>query len=189
MKLIIGLGNPGNKYDGTRHNIGFDVIDRFLSKHQLKMTDQKFRADFTTWNYKGERIYLMKPFTFMNLSGEAVLPLMSYFGIGMDEIVVIYDDLDLEPGRIRLRQNGSAGGHNGMKSIIEMLGDQRFNRIKVGIGRPEGGWKVVDHVLAPFKTDDRIIIDETIDRVVEAIEHWLEHDDFLSTMNIFNQKQ
>ncbi|MGX7074791.1 aminoacyl-tRNA hydrolase [Globicatella sanguinis] len=188
MKLIIGLGNPGNKYDGTRHNIGFDVVDRFLDKHSLSMTDQKFRADYTSWHHNGERIYFMKPYTYMNLSGEAVLPLMSYFGIGMEDILVIYDDLDLEPGRIRLRRNGSSGGHNGMKSIIEMLGSQEFNRIKVGIGRPSGGWKVVDHVLAPFSPEDRVTIDATIDRVVEAIEHWIEHDDFSATMNIYNQK-
>lgn len=188
MKLIIGLGNPGNKYDGTRHNVGFDVIDRFLEGKQLTMTDQKFRADYTTWNYQGERIYLMKPYTYMNVSGEAVLPFMSYFGVGMDDIVVVYDDLDLEPGRIRLRQNGSSGGHNGMKSIIEMLGSQEFNRIKIGIGRPQGGWKVVDHVLAPFGDDERILIDESIDKSVLALENWVEQDNFSLTMNKFNQR-
>lgn len=188
MKLIVGLGNPGNKYDGTRHNIGFDVIDQFLKKHMIPIKDQKFRADYASWHVKGETIYFLKPFTYMNLSGEAVLPFMSYFGIGMEDILVVYDDLDLEPGRIRLRQNGSSGGHNGVKSIIEMLGSQEFNRIKVGIGRPKGGWKVIDHVLAPFDMDERIMIDQAIDKAVEAIEHWITQQDFILTMNEYNKK-
>ncbi|HFI0463286.1 TPA: aminoacyl-tRNA hydrolase [Streptococcus suis] len=188
MKLIIGLGNPGNKYDHTRHNVGFDVIDAFLSKEGLGMTDQKFRADYTVWHYQGEKIYFLKPYTYMNLSGEAVLPFMSYFGIGMEDIVVVYDDLDLEPGRIRLRQTGSSGGHNGIKSIIEMLGSQDFNRIKVGIGRPQGGWKVTDHVLAPFGPDERITIDQAIDKAVLALKDWITSGDFLQTMNTYNQR-
>lgn len=188
MKLIIGLGNPGSQYEGTRHNVGFDLVDAFLKKQGLSMTDQKFRADFTVWHHQGEKIYFLKPYTYMNLSGEAVLPFMSYFGIGMEDILVVYDDLDLEPGRIRLRQAGSSGGHNGIKSIIEMLGSQDFKRIKIGIGRPQGGWKVKDHVLAPFHLDDRISIDLAIERAIEAIEYWIEQDNFVLTMNQYNQK-
>lgn len=188
MKLIVGLGNPGSKYDKTRHNVGFDVVDAFLNKEGLTMSDQKFRADYCQWQYKGEKIYFLKPYTYMNLSGEAVLSFMSYFGIGMEDMLVVYDDLDLEPGRIRLRQNGSSGGHNGMKSIMEMLGSQEFNRIKVGIGRPQGGWKVTDHVLAPFGPDERITIDLAVDKTCQAIHHWIETDDFVATMNQFNQR-
>ncbi|MBD3948637.1 aminoacyl-tRNA hydrolase [Tuanshanicoccus lijuaniae] len=188
MKLIIGLGNPGERYAHTRHNVGFDAVDAFLEKHQLTMTDEKFRADYCVWHHKGERIYFMKPYTYMNLSGEALLPFMTYFGIGMEDILVIYDDLDLNLGRIRLRQNGSSGGHNGMKSIIEMLGSQSFNRIKVGIGRPKPGWKVVDHVLHVFDEDDSSLVHQAIDKTVAAVEHWIEHDDFSLTMNQYNQK-
>lgn len=189
MKLVIGLGNPGQRYDGTRHNVGFDVIDRILDKHQLKMTDQKFRADYTVARIHGEKCLFVKPFTYMNLSGEALLPLMSYYGVGMEDILVVYDDMDLEPGRIRLRQVGSSGGHNGMKSIIEMLGDTAFNRIKVGVGRPQGGWKVVDHVLAPFQTDERIEVERAIDESVLAIEDWLSGQTFLEVMNTYNRKK
>ena len=104
MKLIIGLGNPGNRYDGTRHNIGFHVLDTLMKRHDLVMMDQKFRADYTIWRHPQDKVLLIKPFTYMNLSGEALLPFMSYYGIAMEDIVVVYDDLDLEPGRIRLRQ-------------------------------------------------------------------------------------
>lgn len=188
LKLIVGLGNPGEKYAHTRHNVGFDVIDALMQKHQLSTLEQKFRADYTVWRLQSERVYLVKPYTYMNLSGEAVLPLMSYFGVGMDDIVVVYDDMDLSPGKIRLRQSGSAGGHNGMKSIINMLGSNQFNRIRVGIGRPHDGWKVVDHVLAPFTSDERLLINQGIDQAVEALENWAKTGNFLKTMNEFNRK-
>lgn len=186
MKLIIGLGNPGSKYDRTRHNIGFDVIDELLRRHQLSMTDQKFRADFTVWHHPKGRVLLVKPYTYMNLSGEALLPLMSYYGVSLDDIVVVYDDLDLEPGKLRLRQKGSAGGHNGMKNIIHLLGDQHFNRIRVGIGRPQGGWKVVDHVLAPFNEEDRTQVDLGIQDAADGLEQWLDGASFLEVMNRYN---
>ncbi|MBG9988213.1 aminoacyl-tRNA hydrolase [Aerococcaceae bacterium DSM 111176] len=186
MKMIVGLGNPGNKYDGTKHNIGFDVIDEILRQENLTMDEEKFRADYTIWRHQGERILLVKPYTYMNLSGEAVLPLMSYYGVGQDDICVVYDDLDLKPGQIRLRQKGSAGGHNGMKSIIQMLGSQEFNRIRVGIGRPAGGWKVVDHVLAPFSKEDRDLVDVTVKEATDAIRHWIDTDDFIKSMNEYN---
>ena len=189
MKLVIGLGNPGERYDKTRHNIGFDVIDTVLDKHGLKMTDQKFRADYTVAHIHGTKCLFVKPYTYMNLSGEALLPLMSYYGIGMDDILVVYDDLDLELGRIRLRQTGNSGGHNGIKSIMEMLGDSEFKRIRVGIGRPTGGWKVVDHVLAPFNVEDRILVDAAIDEAANAIEAWLSGQTFLEVMNDFNRKK
>lgn len=189
MKLIIGLGNPGSKYEGTRHNIGFDVVDSLCRKHDISMTEQKFRADYTVWHYKGEKIILVKPYTYMNLSGEALLPLMSYYGVAMDEIVVVYDDLDLEPGRLRLRQNGSSGGHNGIKSVIQMLGDQEFNRIRVGIGRSKVGRKVVDHVLERFDLEERIDVDRAIDQAVDALEYWLDGHDFVEVMNQFNSRK
>ncbi|XJS10311.1 aminoacyl-tRNA hydrolase [Aerococcaceae bacterium WGS1372] len=186
MKLVIGLGNPGNKYKGSRHNVGFEVIDELLRRHQLSMTDQKFRSDFTVWHRSGEKTLLMKPFTYMNLSGEALVPMMSYYGIDLDDVLVIHDDLDLDPGRIRLRAKGSSGGQNGVKSIIELLGTKEFKRIKVGIGRPQGGWKVVDHVLSPFTAEDRIATDEAVNRAVDAVEAWLDGETFANIMNEFN---
>ncbi|MBG9982653.1 aminoacyl-tRNA hydrolase [Aerococcaceae bacterium DSM 111020] len=186
MKMIVGLGNPGNKYEGTRHNIGFDVIDYLVKSENLKLDETKFKADYTIWRHQGERVLLVKPFTYMNLSGEAVLPLMSYYGIGQDDLCVIYDDLDLEPGQLRLRQKGSAGGHNGMKSIMHLLDSQEFNRMRIGIGRPTGGWKVVDYVLAPFKKEEQSLVDTTISEAADAIKLWIETDDFNQVMNKFN---
>jgi aminoacyl-tRNA hydrolase len=186
MKLIVGLGNPGDKYQGTRHNVGFDVIDALARQEGLKLTDQKFRSDYTIWRVGDEKVLLVKPYTFMNLSGEAVLPLMSYYNISPDELVVVYDDLDLEPGKLRLRQSGSAGGHNGVKSIIEMLGTQDFKRVKIGIGRPQYGRKVVDHVLQRFDTDDRALIEQKIDQTTGLLRAWAKGETFVQLMNQYN---
>ena len=186
MKLIVGLGNPGDKYQGTRHNVGFDVIDALARQEGLKLTDQKFRSDYTIWRVGDEKVLLVKPYTFMNLSGEAVLPLMSYYNISPDELVVVYDDLDLEPGKLRLRQSGSAGGHNGVKSIIEMLGTQDFKRVKIGIGRPQYGRKVVDHVLQRFDTDERSLIEQKIDQTTDLLTAWAKGETFVQLMNQYN---
>ncbi|EFR31693.1 aminoacyl-tRNA hydrolase [Eremococcus coleocola] len=186
MKLFVGLGNPGEKYEATRHNVGFAVIDQFMQDHGLAMTKQKFRADYEIWHSPKEKVLLLKPFTYMNASGEAVLPIMSYYGIGMEDLVVVYDDLDLDPGRIRLRQKGSSGGHNGMKSIISILGSDQFNRIRVGIGRPHPGWKVVDHVLAPFDKTEQVLIDQAVGQAASALTDYLDNEDFIQTMNKFN---
>ena len=186
MKLIVGLGNPGDKYQGTRHNVGFDVIDALARQEGLQLTDQKFRSDYTIWRVGDEKVLLVKPYTFMNLSGEAVLPLMSYYNISPDELVVVYDDLDLEPGKLRLRQSGSAGGHNGVKSIIEMLGTQDFKRVKIGIGRPQYGRKVVDHVLQRFDTDDRALIEQKIDQTTDLLTAWAKGETFVQLMNQYN---
>lgn len=186
MRMIVGLGNPGAKYDGTKHNVGFDVIDALAKAEGIVIDRQKFQADYGIWHYQGEKFILLKPYTYMNLSGEAILPMMSYFGIGLDDILVVYDDLDLAVGQVRLRQKGSAGGHNGLKNIIHLLGSQEFNRIRIGIGRPAPGWKVVDHVLAPFNKEDRLLIDQAINRSVDAIIDWVNTGDFIKTMNRFN---
>lgn len=187
MKMIVGLGNPGERYEGTRHNIGFTTVDALMDQQHIQMTDQKFSADYTIWRHHGEKILIVKPYTYMNNSGEAVLQLMSYYGISSDDLVVIYDELDLEPGRIRLRTKGSAGGHRGMKSIIGLLGTQDFKRIRIGIGRPQYGWKVVDHVLAPFDKESRSSVDHATDKAVAALVDWAEGKSFLDIMNIYNQ--
>ena len=146
MKLIVGLGNPGKKYENTRHNTGFAVIDKTLAKLNVELDKNKFNADYTMINRNGEKIYILKPLTYMNLSGEAVAPFMKYFGIEPEDLVVVHDDLDLPVGKIRLRQSGSCGGQNGMRNIIDLLGDSNIKRIRVGIGK-DPLIPVVDYVL------------------------------------------
>ena len=188
MKLVVGLGNPGQRYDGTRHNVGFDVVDELVMRMGLKFTQQKFQADYIEVNHHGEKTIFLKPFTYMNLSGEAVLPMMSYFGVGLEDLLVIYDDLDISVGQLRLRPKGSAGGHNGMKNIIQMLGQDEFKRLKIGIGRPKPGWKVSDHVLAPFDKEDREVVQEAVHKAADAVEVWLEGQTFEEVMTQYNQK-
>ena len=185
MKMIVGLGNPGTKYIQTKHNIGFMVVDRMAAKYQAVFKKNSFEAEVAEFFYEGEKIVLVKPQTFMNESGRAVGPLMTYFGIYPEELVVVYDDLDLAIGKIRLRQKGSAGGHNGIKSIISHLNTNVFNRIKVGIGRPEGNKTVVQHVLSPFTKETQPLIEMSIDQSVAALEFILEGHSFVDTMNKF----
>ena len=143
MKLIIGLGNPGKEYENTRHNTGFMVLDRLSEKLNIEMTQNKFKGLYGKSKYKGEDVILLKPQTYMNLSGESVRQVMDFFKINQEDILVIYDDLDMPVGKLRLRQSGSAGGHNGIKNIILHTGSQNFNRIRVGIDRSKY-IKVVD---------------------------------------------
>ena len=132
MKMIVGLGNPGKKYEQTKHNVGFRVVDALAKEYEATFQKNPFEAQVATFFLNGEKIILVKPQTYMNDSGRAVGPLMTYLGVELTELVVVYDDLDLALGKIRLRQKGSAGGHNGMKSLISHLGSQTFNRIKIG---------------------------------------------------------
>lgn len=186
MKMIVGLGNPGKKYEKTKHNIGFMVVDALAKMHQTSFKGSAFEAEVATFFLNGEKILLVKPQTFMNESGRAVRPLMTYFGVYPEELVVVYDDLDLALGKIRLRQKGSAGGHNGIKSIIAHLNTTVFDRIKVGIDRPLPGRTVVDHVLSPFGKDDLPIVLGSIDQAVDASVDYLTNGDFIATMNRFN---
>lgn len=132
MKLIIGLGNPGKEYEHTHHNVGFATIDLLAEKWNIPLNQQKFNALYGMAHRPEGKVMLLKPLTYMNLSGEAVRPMMDYFDVDVEDIVVIYDDLDLEKGKLRLRQKGSAGGHNGIKSLIQHIGTQNFNRIRIG---------------------------------------------------------
>lgn len=186
-KMIVGLGNPGSKYDNTRHNIGFMSVDSFMKENDNMFAENKnFKAYITSIFSNGEKIYLIKPTTFMNNSGVAVRALLTYFNINIKDLVVIYDDLDMEVGKIRLREKGSAGGHNGIKSIISHLGTQEFNRIKIGIGRPKVGVSVINHVLGKFSTDERIIIDTSLLKVDDAVNFYLQSNDFEETMRKYN---
>lgn len=185
MKLIVGLGNPGKKYENTRHNTGFAVIDRTLAKLNVELDKNKFNADYTMINRNGENIYILKPLTYMNLSGEAVAPFMKYFGIEPEDLVVVHDDLDLPVGKIRLRQSGSCGGQNGMRNIIDLLGDSNIKRIRVGIGK-DPLIPVVDYVLGKTKKEDLEVYNQALDKASDALIYWLDHDDFSKVMSNFN---
>ncbi len=185
MKLIVGLGNPGKKYENTRHNTGFAVIDRTLAKLNVELDKNKFNADYTMINRNGEKIYILKPLTYMNLSGEAVVPFMKYFGIEPEDLVVVHDDLDLPVGKIRLRQSGSCGGQNGMRNIIDLLGDSNIKRIRVGIGK-DPLIPVVDYVLGKTKKEDLEVYNQALDKASDALIYWLDHDDFSKVMSNFN---
>ncbi|PYZ95461.1 aminoacyl-tRNA hydrolase [Alteribacter lacisalsi] len=185
MKLIVGLGNPGPKYDGTRHNVGFDVIDRCQDKLNISLSQNKFKGVYGSAGMGDQKIFLLKPLTYMNLSGESVVPLMNFYKMTAEDILVVYDDLDLAPGKIRLREKGGAGGHNGMKSLIQHLGTDRFKRIRVGVGRPDHGQAVTDHVLGRFAPDEREDVNTALEKAAEACEAWTK-EPFNQVMNQFN---
>uniref|UniRef100_UPI003F693D14 aminoacyl-tRNA hydrolase n=1 Tax=Streptococcus pluranimalium TaxID=82348 RepID=UPI003F693D14 len=186
-KLIVGLGNPGSKFDQTRHNIGFMAVDTIVKELDLTFTEDKtFKAYVTSDFINGEKVYFIKPTTFMNNSGIAVKALLTYYNIAIEDLIAIYDDLDMEVGKIRFRQKGSAGGHNGIKSIIAHIGTQEFDRIKIGIGRPQNGMTVINHVLGKFSPVEMIAIDNTLDKIDKAVNYYLENDDFEATMRRYN---
>lgn len=187
VKMIVGLGNPGSKYNDTKHNIGFMAVDRIVKKLDVNFTEDKnFKAEIGSDFINGEKIYFIKPTTFMNNSGIAVKALLTYYNISIKDMIIIYDDLDMEVGKIRFRQKGSAGGHNGIKSIIAHLGTQEFDRIKVGIGRPNGRMTVINHVLGKFDKNDEIMISNTLDKVDNAVKYYLQTNDFQKTMQKYN---
>ncbi|HER8219465.1 aminoacyl-tRNA hydrolase [Streptococcus pyogenes] len=187
VKMIVGLGNPGSKYEKTKHNIGFMAIDNIVKNLDVTFTDDKnFKAQIGSTFINHEKVYFVKPTTFMNNSGIAVKALLTYYNIDITDLIVIYDDLDMEVSKLRLRSKGSAGGHNGIKSIIAHIGTQEFNRIKVGIGRPLKGMTVINHVMGQFNTKDNIAISLTLDRVVNAVKFYLQENDFEKTMQKFN---
>ncbi|MBU9721995.1 MULTISPECIES: aminoacyl-tRNA hydrolase [Bacillaceae] len=185
MKLVVGLGNPGPKYDGTRHNIGFEVIDRLEESLNIPLDQSKFKGVYGFKRVGDEKLFLLKPLTYMNLSGESLVPLMNFYKIDKEDILVIYDDLDLPPGKIRLREKGSHGGHNGIRSIIAQLGTEEFKRIRVGIGRPVKGQAVPDYVLGKFHNDERVEVDGAVEKAVEAVETWTKSS-FKNVMNQYN---
>lgn len=183
MKLIVGLGNPGREYAMTRHNCGFRVIDAFADAAQVDIDKEQFHGVYGRLKFQGEDILLFKPLTMMNLSGAAVQEISHYFKIDVSDIVVIYDDMAIEPGTIRLRLNGSSGGQKGMQNIIDNLGTEEIKRIRVGIGEPQ--FDSIDWVLGKPSGDDKIKIDEAIERATKAIREYLIHD-FQNAMSKFN---
>lgn len=188
MKMIVGLGNIGKKYEATRHNVGFMVVDEFAKQHNATFENkEKFKGFVAQTFIDGQKVLIVKPTTYMNESGQCVRPLMDYFDIDVEDIIVCYDDMDLAVGKLRLRQKGSAGGHNGIKSLIAHVGTDKFKRVRVGIDHPQK-MSVVDWVLSPFKADQIEPLNEGIDQAMGALNHWLENDDFMKTMNQFNKK-
>ena len=187
VKMIVGLGNPGSKYHETRHNVGFMLVDMLAKRENVSFTHDKiFQADIASTFIDGQKIFLVKPTTFMNESGKAVHALLAYYGLDERDLLVAYDDLDMVVGKIRFRQKGSAGGHNGIKSLIAHLKTQEFDRIKIGIGRPKPGMTVVNHVLSKFDTEDRIEIDKTLDKLDSAVNYYLQEKDLEKVMRKFN---
>lgn len=187
VKLIVGLGNVGQKYHETKHNVGFMTLDYIAEKLGLNFQEDKtFKALIASTVIAGEKVYLVKPTTYMNNSGISVRVLLAFYNINRYDLLVIYDDLDMEVGKLRFRQKGSAGGHNGIKSIIAHIGSNEFDRLKIGIGRPKTNISVVNHVLSKFDTEDRIVIDNIIVKVYEAVNYYVEVNDFEKTMRAYN---
>ena len=188
MFLIAGLGNPGRQYEKTRHNMGFDTIDELIDRHRIPQGGIAHKAMYGKGMSAGEKVLAVKPLTYMNLSGESLREWVNYYKLDPEtEMIVIYDDIDLEPGQIRIRKKGSAGGHNGIKSIIAQLGTQNFYRIKVGVGAKPRGWDLADYVLGRFSSDERIAVDKAICDAADAVEMIL-RDGIESAMNHYNRK-
>ena len=188
MYIIAGLGNPTAQYKGTRHNVGFDVIDALADKYNISVEGRKNRAFIGKGVIEGQKVILVKPQTFMNLSGESVRELSDYYKIPAENIIVIYDDISLDVGQLRIREKGSAGGHNGIKNIILHLGTEVFPRIKVGVGEKPKGWDLADYVLGRYSAEDRKIIDEAQKEAAEAVKMMV-MDDVRGAMNRYNTKK
>lgn len=186
MYIIAGLGNPGKQYAQTRHNVGFDTIDILADKYNISVDTKKHKALCGKGMIEGQKVVLAKPQTFMNLSGESVRELVDFYKIDPEEeLIVIYDDISLEPGKIRIRKKGSAGGHNGIKNIIAQLGTQNFQRIKVGVGEKPKGWDLADYVLGHFSKEDRGLVDDALKRAAGAVELMVQGE-VDQAMNQFN---
>lgn len=186
-KLVVGLGNPGQQYAATRHNIGWTMLDAFAKKHGIAIDrsgHQGLNGEFK-WQPTNEKVLLLKPLTYMNLSGRSVASMAHFYKISTSDILVLYDDLDLPVGKLRMRSMGSSGGQKGMKSLIEELGTEEIARLKFGIGRPAPGWEVVSWVLAPFSSDDAASVALGIPRAVEGVEAFLT-DGILRAMTLIN---
>jgi len=186
MKLVIGLGNPGRKYAGTRHNVGFDVLDLLAGRQRLEWESAPAEALIAKW--RAASVLLAKPLTFMNASGNATGELLRFFKIDSPDLLVVVDDVNLELGRLRARPSGSAGGHNGLKSIIAALGTDEFARLRVGVGRGDARRDLADHVLSTFDPDERIGVAEAVGRAADAAELFVA-EGIAPVMNRFNRKE
>lgn len=186
MRLIVGLGNPGTEYAGTRHNVGFEAIEELAERHNIPVRKRALRSAMGDGTIAGQRVILVRPMTFMNLSGEAVSAVCRMYKIEPQEVIVIVDDIALPIGKIRLRPKGSAGGHNGLTSIEQHLHTRDYPRIRIGVGGAQPG-RMVDHVLGKFRSSEREAIAEAIERAADAVEMALA-EGFEKAMNRFNQQ-
>ena len=189
MFIIAGLGNPDKKYENTRHNIGFDFIDALGAKYNIPVKEKKHKALVGSGYIEGVKVLLVKPQTYMNLSGESLREVMDFYKIDPEEeMLIVFDDISLAPGNIRIRKKGSAGGHNGIKSIIAHTGTQNFTRIKIGVGEKPAGWDLADYVLGHFPEEDRKLVDEAVSDAVTAAVYIMQQDTDRA-MNEFNAKK
>ena len=188
MFIIVGLGNPTKEYEGTRHNVGFDVIDALADKYNISVTERKSRAFCGKGIIEGQKVILVKPQTYMNLSGESVGGLVDYYKVDEEtELLIVFDDVSLDVGQLRIRKKGSAGGHNGIKSIIQHLGSNVFQRIKVGVGEKPKEYDLADYVLGHFSKAEREIMEDGYKNAIEAVE-MIVRGDIDAAMNAFNKK-
>lgn len=185
MKLIVGLGNPGRKYEGTRHNIGFEVIAELARRYDVGRPKAKFNAEIAETIIRNEKTLLMCPLTFMNLSGQSVRAAFDFYKLSRDEILIICDDVNLPLAKLRLRPGGSGGGQNGLNDIIERLGSQQFSRLRIGIDRPPPEWEVSNYVLGRFSTEDLVLIEPSIKLAGDAVACWI-GEGIDQAMNRFN---
>ena len=188
MKLIVGLGNPGRRYEGTRHNVGFDVVDTLARRHGAEWEAAPRGVEALVGRWRQADTVLAKPLTYMNLSGAAVIGLLQFYKIEPADLLVLVDEVHLELGRLRIRRSGSAGGHNGLKSIIASLGSMEFARLRIGVGRGDDRRDLADHVLSRFDADERSTATEMVDRSADAVELFVA-EGIGPVMNRFNRKE
>jgi PTH1 family peptidyl-tRNA hydrolase len=185
MKIVVGLGNPGAKYRGTRHNVGFEVVAELANRHGGGTPSLKHEAELVEVFAEGEKLPLVAPQTYMNLSGKSVWPLVDFYKLPLEDLLVVCDDLNLDAGRLRLRASGSAGGQKGLSHIIQRLGSEDFPRLRIGIGRPPGRMDAADYVLAKFLSEERDLMEEAIKTAADGVEFWV-RDGCEQAMNKIN---
>ncbi len=183
MKLVVGLGNPGKRYSETRHNLGFKVVNELARRHRVEREESRFDAVIGHCRIGPEKVFLMKPLTYMNLSGKSVQPMLRFYKMPLEDLLVIYDDMDLPVAELRIRATGGSGGHKGIASISQLLGTQDFARLRIGIGRPPHG--AVDWVLSAPLGEERLELDSAVSRAADAVESWVK-EGLIKTMNQFN---
>ncbi|MCD1261890.1 aminoacyl-tRNA hydrolase [Paenibacillus athensensis] len=186
MKCFVGLGNPGKQYEMNRHNVGFMALDRFAAKWNFGSYQAKGKGMLAEGHVNGSKVYLLKPMTYMNLSGEALRAFLDFYKADLADVTIVYDDMDTPYGQIRLRYQGSAGGHNGIKSIIQHTGTQQFNRIRIGVSRPAPGYNIADYVLSNFSKEEAPALGQVLDLTGEAMAAIVEQP-FEKTMAKFNK--
>lgn len=185
MYLIVGLGNPGNEYENTRHNMGFKVLNKLSEKYNIPITKKKFNGNYGTGIIENEKVILLEPQTYMNLSGEAIKPMLDFYKVAPSNLLIIYDDIDVEPGKIKIRMKGGPGTHNGMKSVVKEVGTEEFPRVRVGIGQPIIKLAMVDYVIGYVPEEELKILNDGIEKAEEAVEEILKHG-INYAMNKFN---